>query len=43
MEHVGWIAIILSCVVFADSLLIRGKLKDQDRRIRDLENSTRGS
>jgi hypothetical protein len=43
MEYLGPIAIILVCGLFAESLLIRDKLRDQDRRIRDLEKSMRDS
>lgn len=41
MEYLGGIVIILVCGLFAESLLIRGRLKDQDRRIKDLERSLR--
>jgi len=39
MEYLGPVVIILICGLFADSLLIRDKLRDQDRRISDLEKS----
>jgi hypothetical protein len=43
MEYYGPIAIILICGLFAESLLIRGKLRDHERRIRELEESMRRS
>jgi hypothetical protein len=43
MELFDPISIILICGLFADTLLIRAKLRDQDRRISDLEKSPRDS
>jgi hypothetical protein len=37
MDGYGLIAIILICGLFADNMLIKGKLKNMGDRIKDLE------
>ncbi len=39
MESLGAIAIILVCGLFADNMLMKGKLKDLGEKIRNLENA----
>lgn len=40
MEHIGLIAFILICGLFADSLLTKQKLKELSERIKNLENKS---
>lgn len=41
MDYLGSIAVILVCGLFADNILLRRKLADQERRIRALEDIRR--
>ena len=41
MELSGEIALILICGLFAAILLTKGKIKDLEKRIKDLENALR--
>jgi len=41
IEYAGFIAIILGCGLFADSLLTKQKVKNLTERINDLEKAMR--